>query len=297
VAQVFRDHAVIKDPLHPFVLKKMSSWLERCDARHPKCYHAKDLVPLPTRLLDLSSFPTRQEMLRHQGDPRELFTGKACKLVETSKGFGRYGALSYCWGKTLAYKTTKSNLQEHSIKGISYAEVPKTLQDALFLVRYLGLQYVWIDCVCIVQNDSVDWEREAAQMGTIYSKAYLTIAATRASHCGEGFLQPRHEKNERQKMSYADKAGAVELHFAYNDLTTAPGAMASVTPQPLRFQRVRSNINTEYPDELTRVRVNHSWDAYGVSKNAFSHLAHCTLLAIRCTGNVRRGSRKRVVMW
>jgi hypothetical protein len=243
VARVFDEHAVIEDPLHPFVLRKILSWLERCDSKHPKCTHAQALVPLPARLLDLSSLPTRQEMLRYQGDPRELFSSKAFRLVDKSKCVGRYVALSYCWGETLAYKTTMHNLQEHKTKGITYAEIPKTLQDAVFLVRYLGLQYVWIDCVCIVQDDLADWEREAAQMGRIYSLAYLTIAATRASHCGEGFLQPRHEREERQKMLYADKKGSIELHFAYDDLTTAPGSVASVTPQPLRFQRVRSKVD------------------------------------------------------
>ncbi|KAJ8106927.1 hypothetical protein OPT61_g9217 [Boeremia exigua] len=53
----------------------------------------------------------------------------------------------------------------------------------------LGVDYVWIDALCIVQDDQVEWAEEAAKMAEVYSGAYVVIAATRASSVKEGFLQ------------------------------------------------------------------------------------------------------------
>ncbi|CAO2647630.1 Nn.00g085520.m01.CDS01 [Neocucurbitaria sp. VM-36] len=195
-------------------------------------------MSLPSRLLDLSALPERKDLLKFQGDPRSVFAGKSCKLVENGlTSTGQYVALSYCWGKSLAYTTTTTNLVAHKQEqGIKYDNLPKTLQDALFLVRYLGLQYLWADCVCIVQDDKADWEHEAARMADVYSNAYLTIAATRASHCGEGFLQPRKIKS-RQSTPFEDEDGSFELYFDYDDCTTSPGSMQTVTYQPLRLHK------------------------------------------------------------
>jgi hypothetical protein len=64
-----------------------------------------------------------------------------------------------------------------------------TLQDAIKATRQLGVRYLWVDCLCIVQNDLVDWERESANMGDTFRHAYITIAATSATSMSEGFLQ------------------------------------------------------------------------------------------------------------
>jgi hypothetical protein len=230
---------VIVDTLHTTVLKKMDSWLKDCGAKHAQCSHLKSrITALPTRLLDLSSLPSRQDIIRAQIDWLSLFGNGICRLVENAPGStGDFVALSYCWGKTLAYTTTTKNLRSHTDKGILLRELPKTLQDAMMLARCLGFTYIWADCLCIVQDDKGDWEREAAQMANVYTNACLTIAATRASHCGEGFLQPRRVKT-RRSVHFEDEAGSFDLYFHYDDRTLSPGSMESVTPQPLRVQRV-----------------------------------------------------------
>lgn len=65
---------------------------------------------------------------------------------------------------------------------IPWAELPNTFQDAITVTRMLGLKYIWIDSLCIVQDDAQDWEREAAKMAIIFEAAYVTIAATAASN-------------------------------------------------------------------------------------------------------------------
>jgi hypothetical protein len=218
----------------------MDSWVIDCDQNHAKCADLKNRETLmPTRLLDLSSLPTRQDMIGHESDWQALFSSGSCRLIENAPGTtGRYVALSYCWGNNLAYTTTSGNLQTHKEEGgIRFKQLPKTLKDALIMVRYLGLDLLWADCVCIIQDDKDDWEQEAAQMANVYSNAYLTLAATRAAHCGEGFLQQR-KVHGGQIIHFEDESGEFDLHFDYDDCTASPGSFETVVPQPLRLQRV-----------------------------------------------------------
>jgi hypothetical protein len=257
VAQFFSDFAVLEDTLHPAVLRQMDNWVEDCDEKHSACTHLKSrLVHMPTRVLNLSMLPTRKDMDESKNDWDTLFSNKACKLVENSPGTtGRYVALSYCWGKSLAYTTTTKNLETHkNAGGIQFSQLPRTLQDALMIVRYLGLDYLWADCLCIVQDDKDDWEHEAAHMADVYSNAYLTVAATRASHCGEGFLQPR-KVNIGKQVHIEDQQGSFDLYFKYDDCTMSPGSMESIQRQPLRLQRVRLPPSNT-PQILTSTRKN-----------------------------------------
>jgi hypothetical protein len=240
VADCFDKHEIIEDSTHPYVLEKMWAWVEACNNHHPDCLQgARKVTQLPTRLLDLNSLPKGTDFESVQGDPRALLKNTAFRLVENSPGSeGQYIALSYCWGKGLPFTTTSKNLQKHKENGgIAYIQLPETLRDAIFLVRYLGIRYLWADCLCIVQGDKADWEREASRMADVYSNAYLTIAATRASHCGEGFLHARKVK-ERRVVSFADKEGSFDLYFYYDDLTMSPGSMGSVIDESINMRRV-----------------------------------------------------------
>jgi hypothetical protein len=153
-------------------------------------------------------------------------------------------AISYCWGKSLAYTTTTSNQVRHMQHGgIPFIDLPKTLQDTIYVARYLGIDYMWADCLCIIQDDKADWEHEAALMADVYSNAYITLAATRASHCGEGFLQFR--KVNGTSIHVQDEEGDFDLYFTYDDLTLSPGSMETVSSQPLRVRRVGSNHCTK----------------------------------------------------
>lgn len=199
------------------------------------------MTPLPTRLLDLSSLPERQDLMGRSAQWRSMFEARACRLVETtSGGRGQYVALSYCWGSNVPFTTTSANLQEHRREnGITFAQLPETLQDAVLMVRYLGLSYLWVDCLCIIQDDLVDWENEAAQMADVYSNAFLTLAAMRASHCDEGFLGLRTPREPTLPVEFSDPEGTFTLDLRYHDYTVSPGALSgAVELAPLKLQRV-----------------------------------------------------------
>lgn len=107
------------------------------------------------------------------------------RLYETNGESERYICLSHCWGNFQPICTTTVNIKDYK-KSIPWKSLPKTFQDTVDLARFLDVRFLWIDSLCIIQDDLKDWEREAAEMADIYGKSYLTIAATAALNCTQG---------------------------------------------------------------------------------------------------------------
>ncbi|KAI0876603.1 heterokaryon incompatibility protein-domain-containing protein [Hypoxylon argillaceum] len=108
------------------------------------------------------------------------------KLVETKGTRSKYVSLSHCWGHSHIITTTKSTLEQRK-SGIAWHDLSQTFRDAILVTRALGVPYIWIDSLCIVQDDKIDWATESANMASIYSNGYLTIAATFSAN-GHGGL-------------------------------------------------------------------------------------------------------------
>lgn len=159
----------------------INHWLRDCSKLHAECWSNSD-IQLPARVIDVSPLDGSQH-------PR---------LVARPKELGIYVAFSHCWGSLLESgagmytRTLRNNLNEMQ-RGIASNLLPKNFQDAILTVRKLQLRYLWIDALCIIQDDPADWAREAAKMNEIYGSAYLTIAATSAISSIEGFLQRSQE--------------------------------------------------------------------------------------------------------
>lgn len=69
--------------------------------------------------------------------------------------------------------------------------MPQTLQDAIKITRLLGVRYIWIDALCIIQDSREDWKRESQVMNLVYGNAYLVVAALTSSNAFDGFLHRR----------------------------------------------------------------------------------------------------------
>lgn len=90
--------------------------------------------------------------------------------------------------------TTKDTLQAN-MAGIALHTLSQTIQDAIHVTRKLGIRYLWVDALCIVQDDEASKVKEIDQMGKIYSNATLTISAASAAHATDGFLHKPFTSN------------------------------------------------------------------------------------------------------
>ncbi|KAF2821887.1 HET-domain-containing protein [Ophiobolus disseminans] len=148
-----------------------------CDESHSGCPTTVD--SLPTRLLDVGT--SRSPGLR---------------LVETSKVLisdPRYLTLSFIWGTATNFVTLPDNLASFLVT-VPEESLPKTLADAVTSTRALGMPYIWIDALCIIQGPNGDFQRKAAKMEAVFSGAYCDLAASRTSNSWAGFLGPRPQQ-------------------------------------------------------------------------------------------------------
>ena len=99
-----------------------------------------------------------------------------------------YVTLSHRWGNKISFQTTLNTLKSH-LSSIDFGDLPESFQDAIIVTRNLGVRFLWIDAICIVQNDQNDWSKQSPLMGMIYQNSYCTIAAHSARNSKVGFLE------------------------------------------------------------------------------------------------------------
>ncbi|KAE8345164.1 heterokaryon incompatibility protein-domain-containing protein [Aspergillus arachidicola] len=118
-------------------------------------------------------------------------------LYETSDGErADYVALSYCWGGEKHLLTTQNTIRSHKA-GIPWSKLPQTLKDAMHLSLELGVEFIWIDALWIIQDDLVDWKEEASKFGSVYRDALITTSATASPNTTSGiFCGQRSHKHK-----------------------------------------------------------------------------------------------------
>lgn len=90
-------------------------------------------------------------------------------------------------GKNQLVKLLRKNIDQfHSF--IDLDTLHKSSQDAVHMTRALGIEYLWIDSLCIIQDDKADTQREINRMHAIYSGAALNLVADSATDCDGGFF-------------------------------------------------------------------------------------------------------------
>jgi len=153
------------NPSSEACITQAKTWVKDCIASHPQCPGLPE-SSLPTRVLKIVDDDTLQ-----------LYSG-------TEKAL--YATLSYCWGGPQTFSTTLSTIKNYET-GFPVSELPQTLQDAVQVTRQLGLGYIWIDSLCIIQDSPADKSHEIPRMALYYKNAYITISASQES-CHESFL-------------------------------------------------------------------------------------------------------------
>lgn len=133
---------------------------------------------LPRRLLEINTFSEESGMCVRV----HLKTSSELDAART-----KYATLSYCWGGPQEFQL-KDGTEDTLESGVSASILPKTIRDAIQVTSNLGIRWIWIDSLCIHQDNSEDKATEVAQMHKIYAGSFITLSASRASSCNQGFL-------------------------------------------------------------------------------------------------------------
>ncbi|KAH3909373.1 hypothetical protein HBI56_185780 [Parastagonospora nodorum] len=162
-------------------LETAKGWINNCNTEHD-CI--KKVTPnLPRRLLDVRNNTVRL----HETTLHDRGT--------------RYACLSHCWGKPpkpndpfkTVLRTTPATLYAFRTS-IPWNDLPQTFQDAIAVTRKLDIPFLWIDSLCIIQDepDKKDWHEQSANMANVYQNSYLTLAATSAKDA-DGGMYTQHD--------------------------------------------------------------------------------------------------------
>jgi hypothetical protein len=161
----------------PHTIESVKSWLQSCICNAT----SKDFQP--TRLVDIGTDGCSQSI----------------KIVETDAlDASAYICLSYCWGGALPIICNVQNREVSGVWEISLQALGQTFLDAIKITRQLDFRYLWIDSLCILQDNPFDREMEISRMAQIYQNAALTICASTAEHPSVGFMEPRPDFSENQ---------------------------------------------------------------------------------------------------
>ncbi|KAF5866564.1 hypothetical protein ETB97_011449 [Aspergillus alliaceus] len=146
--------------------------ISECQAHHIDCQSARH-TKLPTRVINVQEAGSPTVNLHSPDGDGE---------------FGKYLTLSYCWGGNQPLVALKHNFEDLR-NGIAVNVLPQTLQDAVQSTRDLGYQYLWVDALCIIQDDEEDIKREIGAMADIFRSSLATILAATSSSVSEGYLK------------------------------------------------------------------------------------------------------------
>ncbi|CAN9136397.1 unnamed protein product [Alternaria alternata] len=184
----------------------LKEWIRVCDLDHNLCQHDDEALTMPTRLIEV---------------------GDHIRLVETATIKPcRYVALSHCWGplqKHQRFCTYKQNITQRKA-GIAFDALPRTFRDAVTVTQGLSVRYIWIDSLCIIQDDENDWQSEASKMEQVFSAAYCTIGASAAKSSLQGFLTERIPRSVVKVPVDVSKAmyACLSIDDFHNDVELSP---------------------------------------------------------------------------
>ena len=144
--------------------KSLVDWIEACKD-HPECALQRSVVSLPTRIIDLES------------EPPKLCNGRDAQVNSC-----RYVYLSHRWGDEVAPPQVLkvAHLSDYEC-GIDMSTLPALWRETMMIVREIGYRYLWIDALCVVQDDEEEKCKEVAAMGSYVANADMVFAPTNMS--------------------------------------------------------------------------------------------------------------------
>jgi hypothetical protein len=185
--------------------------------------------------------------------------------LQVNKGhLGEDATLSHCWGTGDRLTLTKNRLNAFQ-DAIPYADLPKTFQDAILLTKALGIRFLWIDALCILQDQDEDWKHESASMCAVYQNSLLSLSALAATDSHSGMFFDRtspyitvtvneSEIGVRQRLDSLPQALArsrLETRAWCYQERLLPEAILHVGPQQLFWECRAGSYEEARPVSLT----------------------------------------------
>lgn len=209
-AAAFRTPVVDRMASHE-VFNRAMDWCKRC-----KCAKERPTW-YPTRLIDLGNLKTRVESTSAQTvltGGEDAFDNATIRIVEKNGGRdsfpepgagrekshnNRYVTLSHCWGQHQPMVLKSDNFASLTAEGgVKLGDLPKTYREAMmFAARIEHVGWIWIDSLCIIQNDKDDWTHESSDMQRVYRESFLNISATASLHSDEGLYRETFSDSKR----------------------------------------------------------------------------------------------------
>jgi hypothetical protein len=157
-------------------------WIATCLSDHKAMCSIDQPTTLPTRVLRIDG-PEKVALHISGGE------------------YASYVCLSHCWGdKTISLLRTTTATLEQFQSGIPWEVLPKTFREAIHVTQQLGLQYLWIDSLCIIQDSEEDWRHEGSMMADIYELAHVTLAATKPPNADSGLFSDSRASHLSRQM-------------------------------------------------------------------------------------------------
>ena len=205
------DSRLVKDQID---LELVKCWLETCKEQHNSTYLEYNMFlgsfapDTPTDIHDPSTLifqPCRPNPVNQIASDLTLVDVKRDCLVDMPLN-ATYIALSYVWGGPQSFQNVMSRRKDlynpHSIS-VDDEAIPRTIQDAIWLVANLGEKYIWVDSLCICQDEMENKMNQIRNMGNIYSQALFTIVAASGSNANAGLPGVRaFSRNSTQRTEY-----------------------------------------------------------------------------------------------
>ncbi|KAJ0300190.1 hypothetical protein COL516b_008541 [Colletotrichum fioriniae] len=168
----------------------MIDWMQDCINNHPKCIRSHSIKSfIPTRVLDVGHPST---------NANDATPPSHIRVIDTTKEpiTGPYMTLSHCWGTGTFIRLTETNVNEYTTNGIPWTELQTSnanFADAVRVVRTLGMRYIWIDSLCIIQGQQhgEDWNHEAPLMHKVYRNSWCNLAAADSKDHTRGLFRER----------------------------------------------------------------------------------------------------------
>ena len=161
----------------------------------------------------------------------------------------RYATLSHRWAANQMPKLTRSNIAQ-LMTSIDVNTLPPVFADAIEISRTLEVPYIWIDALCIIQNDAEDWDKEAALMGQVYSNAFCNLGASAAAERSAGLYLDRDPRQVSLCRLRAQRKEFIRTYGSYLEPNSVMSARVLLSRGWVLQERLLSPRSIYYDDKL-----------------------------------------------